>query len=88
MAHILAHDPARQLPLYAQGFAAGRDVGLRIGLEAIVKEADRQRDLAIIANLGVPGAASYATATKHEYTAARLSDVATVVAVYFRQAPR
>jgi hypothetical protein len=55
-------------------------------LETIVKEIDRQRDLAVIANATVPpGESSFRNAARHEYAGARLSDVATVVAVYFRQ---
>jgi hypothetical protein len=75
----------RTLPLYLAGVSVGRAIGLRIALETIVKEIDRQRDLAIIANATLlPGGSSYQKAARHEYALARLSDVATVVAVHFR----
>jgi hypothetical protein len=75
----------RTLPLYLTGVSVGRDIGLRLALEVVVKEIDRQRDLAAIANATTPpGESSFYTAARHEYALARLSDVATVVAVYFR----
>jgi hypothetical protein len=36
---------ARTLPIYLAGLAVGQDIGLRIALEAIIKEAARQTDL-------------------------------------------
>jgi hypothetical protein len=77
---------ARTLPLYLAGVAVGRDIGLRIALEAIVKEAARQQNLAAIANATMPAGDAYRVASNHAYALARLSDVAVVVAVYFRQA--
>jgi hypothetical protein len=83
MAHILAHDPARQLPLYPQGFAAGRDVGLRIGLETIVAELAREDDRAAVAQATTD--ASTISAKVHEYASGCLTRVAVVVADRFRQ---
>jgi hypothetical protein len=78
---------ARTLPLYLPGLTVGRDIGLRLALETIVREVDRQRDLAVIAKATTaPGESSFRNAARHEYARARLSDVATVVAVYFRRA--
>jgi len=45
MAHILAHDPIRVLPIYRDGFNAGQDLGLRIALDAITAERIRQERL-------------------------------------------
>jgi hypothetical protein len=85
MPHILTHDPARELSLWQDGFDVGQDVGLRLALEVVVKEHERQRGLAAIANeAGLSGESSFRAAARHEYALARLSDVATVVAVYFR----
>jgi hypothetical protein len=70
---------------YTSAVAFGRAIGLRVALETIVKEVDRQRDLAVIANATTtPGTGSFAHASRHEYARARLSDVAGVIAVYFR----
>jgi hypothetical protein len=66
----------RALPIYRLGFDAGRDVGLAIALHTITKEASRQQDLAAIANITL--------APSDAYALARLTDLATVVAVYFR----
>jgi hypothetical protein len=41
---------ARSLPLYLNGLAAGRDIGLRLALEVITKELARQQDLEAVAN--------------------------------------
>jgi hypothetical protein len=38
VAHLLAHDPIRELPIYRDGFHAGRDVGLAIAVAAITAE--------------------------------------------------
>jgi hypothetical protein len=46
MANSLTHDPARALPLYRDGFSAGRDVGLAIALAAITAERVHQERLA------------------------------------------
>jgi hypothetical protein len=45
----------------------------------------RQADAATTANATLDPGAVLRIAGKHEYALARLSDVATVVAVYFRQ---
>jgi hypothetical protein len=84
MAPNLEHT-VRAMPGYNAGLAHGVDIGLRLGLETIVKEIARQRDLAVIANATTtPGTGSFAHASRHEYARARLSDVAGVIAVYFR----
>jgi hypothetical protein len=71
---------------YTNAVALGVGIGLRLALETITKEIDRQRELAVITNTTVtPGESSFRTAARHEYARARLSDVATVVAVYFRR---
>jgi hypothetical protein len=75
---------ARTLPIYLAGLAVGQDIGLRIALEAIIKEAARQTDLATIANATMPPGDAYRVASKHAYAAGRLTDVAGLVAVYFR----
>ena len=74
---------ARTLPLYQSGLAVGRDIGLRIALETIVKEAARQQNLAAIANATMSAHDAYRVASNHAYALGRLSEVATVVAVYF-----
>jgi hypothetical protein len=80
MAHILAHDPLRELPIYRQGFDAGRDVGLRLALDALTAERVHQDELAAAEpDSGSPAAARLA------YTAAVLFDVTEVVAGRFRQ---
>jgi hypothetical protein len=56
-----------------------------VSRETIVKEADRQRDSAALANVTLPPGDAYRVASKHAYAFARLSDVAAVVAVHFRQ---
>ena len=84
MTHILAHDPARELPIYQAGQRAGGDIGLCIALDAICSVMARQEDAAIIAALDIrqPGSAI------HEYTAGRLGAVAQTVAGAFRNATR
>jgi hypothetical protein len=74
---------AYHLSGYTSAVAFGRAIGLRVALETIVKEIAAQDDQAVIA---VVTGANTAEAAVHEYARARLSDVATVVAVYFRQA--
>jgi hypothetical protein len=46
VAHLLAHDPIRELPIYRDGFHAGRDVGLAIAVAAITAERAHQVRLA------------------------------------------
>jgi hypothetical protein len=78
----------RTLPRYLAGVSVGRDIGLRTALE-VAKEIDRQRDLAVIANVTIPpGEASFRNADRHEYARARWSDVAGVVADHLRQGVR
>ena len=83
MAHILAPDPARELPIYLDGFHAGRDVGLRIALDAITAESARQEDAALVAALGTDSS----SALPHEYAAGRLLAVARIVGATFRTRP-
>ncbi len=42
----LTYDPIRELPIYRDGFSAGRDVGLAIALAAITAERAHQERLA------------------------------------------
>jgi hypothetical protein len=42
----LIHEPIRKLPLWQDGFARGRDVGLAIALAALTAERGRQETLA------------------------------------------
>jgi hypothetical protein len=76
--HVRAH------PAYAAGFTQGRDVGLRIALDALTAEQVRQEDAAIVAALETDASA----ALPHEYAAGRLHAVAYIVAGQFRQWPR
>jgi hypothetical protein len=46
MANSLTYDPIRELPIYQAGFAAGRDVGLRLALDAHTSEHVRQETMA------------------------------------------
>jgi hypothetical protein len=46
MAHILAHEPARELPLYIDGFHAGHDVGVMVALNALTRERVHQQQMA------------------------------------------
>jgi hypothetical protein len=46
MNNSLSHDPVRELPIYRDGFHAGRDVGLAIALAAITAERVHQERLA------------------------------------------
>ena len=82
MAHILAHDPARELPLYIDGFHAGHDVGLMVALNAIVAEMTRQEDAAVVARRNDPRQGDEHT---HEYAAGRLGAVARIVCARFRE---
>jgi hypothetical protein len=60
VAHILAHDPARELPIYLDGFHAGQDVGLRIALDALTAERVHQDQLARHPDSGSPACRVYA----------------------------
>jgi hypothetical protein len=84
MTPSLIHEPIAKLPIYQDGFRRGTDLGLRLALETIVKEAARQQDLAAIANATVLPGDAFRVASRHQYALGRLSDVAAVVAVYFR----
>jgi hypothetical protein len=46
MSTSLTHDPIRELPIYLDGFHAGRDVGLMVALNVIVAEQTNQDDAA------------------------------------------
>jgi hypothetical protein len=81
VAHILAHDPARELPLYIDGFNAGQDVGLMVALNAIVAEMVRQNDAATVAALDP----RQQDAARHQHCAGRLLAVGRIVAGQFRR---
>ena len=83
MAHILAHDPARELPLYIAGFHAGRDVGLMVALNMILAEQSREDGAAILTRLDDPHGHR---ARVHAYAAGRLLAVGQRVAGAFRGA--
>ena len=42
----LIHEPIRKLPLWLDGFARGRDVGLAIAMHAITRERVHQQQMA------------------------------------------
>jgi hypothetical protein len=70
------------LPIYVQAFARGRDVGLRIGLDALTAERARLADDLIIANAtDEPRRAAVVT-----YADGRLQEVARRIAAIFPQA--
>jgi hypothetical protein len=69
----------RQLPIYVEGFNAGKDDGLRIALDAIGQERIRQSELQATDDTASPAAA------RHEYAAARLVEVSKVIGAHFRQ---
>jgi len=46
MAPSLIHQPIAALPLYQLGFSRGRDVGLRLALDALTAERGRQETMA------------------------------------------
>jgi hypothetical protein len=46
MAPSLIHEPIAKLPIYRDGFARGRDVGLRLALDALTAERGRQERMA------------------------------------------
>jgi hypothetical protein len=77
MANSLTHDPARELPLYLDGFSAGRDVGLAIALAANTAERAHQERLARRPDSGSPACRVYAEGV--------LLTVTRVVADRFRQ---
>jgi hypothetical protein len=77
MPHILAHDAIRALPIYREGFTAGRDVGLAIALAAITAERAHQERLASRPDSGSPACRVYADGV--------LLAVAKVMARRFRQ---
>jgi hypothetical protein len=63
---------------YTSAVALGRGIGLRLALETITAEINRQTDLAATAD-------TFHSAARHQHTRARLCEVATVVGGYFRQ---
>ena len=69
----------RDLPIYQLGFSDGRDVGLRLALDALTQERTRQTLLQDT----YPG--NPAEAFRHHYCAGRLADVAKVIGARFRQ---
>jgi hypothetical protein len=69
----------RELPIYQLGFYDGRDVGLRLALDALVHERIRQTLLQDT----YPG--NPAEVFRHAYCAGRLVDVAKVIGARFRQ---
>ena len=46
MAPSLIHEPIRKLPLWQDGFAHGRAVGLRLALDVLTAERGRQEQMA------------------------------------------
>jgi hypothetical protein len=63
------------LPVTAVGL--GRHIGLRLALDALTLEIHLQQDLAA-------DAVEFNTAARHEYAQARLTEIAQIVAAYFR----
>ena len=76
MTPSLIHEPIRKLPLWLDGFAHGRDVGLRVALDALTAERGRQEQLAT----QHPEAS-----LTYVYAAGRLLDVSRIIAGRFRQ---
>jgi hypothetical protein len=77
MAHIITHNLA-SLPIYQDGFAVGRDTGLRLALDQLTQERLRQERLL---------ARVYPTSTKAariSYAEASLREVSKQVAGIFR----
>jgi hypothetical protein len=77
MPHIITHNIA-SLPLYQDGFAVGRDTGLRIALDQLTQERIRQERLL---------ARCYPSSTKAariSYAEASLREVSKRVAGIFR----
>jgi hypothetical protein len=60
MAHTLAHDSARELRIYIDGFHAGCDIGLAIALAAITAEHAHQERVARHPDSGSPACRVYA----------------------------
>jgi hypothetical protein len=78
MAHIITHNIA-SLPLYQDGFAVGRDTGLRLALDQLTAERIRQERLATKRRAGSQ------VASRHTFAAGILLDVTKTVARRFRQ---
>jgi hypothetical protein len=77
MPHIITHNLA-SLPLYQDGFAVGRDVGLRLALDQLTQERLKQERL--LARL-------WPTSTKAariSYAEASLREVSERIAIMFR----
>jgi hypothetical protein len=81
MAPSLIHDPIRKLALWQDGYTRGVDTGLVIAMTAITCEIARQDEDAAQQR----GGPHSLTTGRHEYAAAVLLDVATVLARRFWQ---
>ncbi len=77
MTPILTHNIAA-LPLFQDGFALGRDTGLRLALDQLT--AERKRQEAMLAR-GYPSSIRYA---RISYCEASLREVSKTVAAIFR----
>ncbi len=77
MAHIITHNIA-SLPLYQDGFAVGRDTGLRLALDQLTQERLRQERL--LAHCWP----SSTKAARISYAEASLREVSKTVAGIFR----
>jgi hypothetical protein len=77
MTPSLIHEPIRKLPLWQDGFARGRDLGLVIALAAITAERTHQELLGAQQDAGSPACRVYADGA--------LLAVAKAVARRFRQ---
>jgi hypothetical protein len=75
MAPSLIHEPIAKLPIYRDGFARGRDVGLRLALDALTAERGRQEQLA---------AQHPESSLTYVYAAGCLLDVSKMLATEFR----
>jgi hypothetical protein len=82
MAHILAQDPIRELPIWQTAYLAGVDVGLAVALTALGAELAREDDRAAIAVATDPHTSAAAT---HQYAGVRLLAVGQILAGRFRQ---
>jgi hypothetical protein len=80
MSTSLRHDPVQDLPIYRDGFHAGRDVGLAIALAAITAEGAHRERLATHPDSG--------SHTCRVYAEGVLLTVTRVVAFRFRCAGR
>jgi hypothetical protein len=76
MSPSLIHQPIARLPIWQDGFARGRDVGLAIALTAITAERGHQEQLA---------AQHPESRLTYVYAAGRLLDVSKVIGARFRQ---